>query len=285
MTISRFFRSGILFMALLGNGPFVALAAPVESSVKIPVKLSFDKVPVVELVNVVFGDILKENYVLHPALVNSDLLVTLQLMEGMDKAQVRRFMVSFLKSVNIAVEERAGYAFLLPLVAKEEGDDEMFFYRPKYRSVSYITDLSASVFKHGKFTTQRGVKSSGSKSSGNASSGSTLPGDGASAQAKAVDNGSNALSVQDKNEMDAFIFSGSVKEIGLLQKLLGQIDTPVGEVLVKGVVYEVTTTSSEGSAFSLAAAILGQRFGVNIGQAVTGADTLSITTPNFPSSL
>ncbi len=188
-------------------------------------------------------------------------------------------MLSFLNSVGIAVQDRAGYVFLVPLKSKDEelGEDEMFFYRPKFRPVSYITDLSASVFKHGKFTVQRVVKSN---AAGKVQHGGDAQNAGDSSQQRSVDNGTNAFSQQDKAEMDAFIFSGTAKEIVLLQKLLAQIDVPVGEVFVKGVVYEVTTTNSEGSAFALAASILGQRFGVNIGNASAG-DSISITTPNF----
>ncbi len=133
------------------------------------------------------------------------------------------------------------------------------------------------MFKHGKFTAQRAVKSN---ATGKVQQGGDAQNAGDPSQQRFVDNGTNALSQQDKAEMDAFIFSGTAKEIVLLQKLLAQIDVPVGEVFVKGVVYEVTTTNSEGSAFALAASILGQRFGVNIGNASAG-DSISITTPNF----
>jgi general secretion pathway protein D len=266
------------------------------------VKLSFDRISVVTLIDTVFGDVLQENFVLHPSLVNSDMLVSLHFQAGMDKKGIRAFMLSFLNTAGIAVQDRNGYVFLVPIAAKDKEIDEteMFFYRPKFRPVSYITDLTSSVFAHGKFSSQRTVRSSPIGASAKASSAggivannsSGASGNSASsgagsvdvvsgAQSKAVDNGSSALSLQDKGEMDAFIFTGTVKEISMLQKLLVQIDVPVGEVLVKGVVYEVTTTSSEGSAFSLAAAILGQRFGVNIGQTLTGADSVSITTSNF----
>jgi general secretion pathway protein D len=267
---------GIIFpFSLLFSPMAEAVTSPATVAVQDEVKLSFDRVPVVELINAVYGDILKENFVLHPALVNSEQTVTLQFQDNMDKAHVRKFMVSFLNSVGIDAEQKSGYVFLRPLEdkKKEESDDEMFFYRPKYRTVSYITDLSGSVFTHGRFTSQRIVKSFGSQKPGvNATPDLSQP--------RAVDNGTNAFSQQDKAEVDAFIFSGTAKEIVLLQKLLEQIDLPVGEVMVKGVVYEVTTTSAEGSAFSLAAAILGQRFGVNIGKTVAG-DSFSITTPNF----
>lgn len=259
---------------LLGLGmSFAVAAAPAE-----PVRLSFDHLPVIQLVNVVFGDILQENFVVHPDLVNSDRTVTLQLQDKFDKVALHKFIVSFLRGIDIDVQERNGYAYLVPVkkALEEDDNDEQLFYRMKYRSVSYVTDLTSALFKHGRFSTERGVnpQMSAPGKSGGGMNGS-----------KVQETGTNGPSVMDKGDVDAFLFSGSAKEIAMLQKLLPQIDVPVGEVMVKGVVYEVTTTSNEGSAFSLAAAILNQRFGVNIGQTLGAGDSISITTPNFSAIL
>lgn len=261
-----------MFVCLFGSPQ--TYSAPASAD---PVRLSFDHVRVVDLAEVVYGEILHENFVLDPELVDSDKLVTLQFQDHLDAPGARKFMNTFLASIGIEVQQKAGYVFLRPLDQedREEGEQEVFFYRTKYRSVSYITDLAASLFKRGKFTGQRAVKAAQPKPAtaqqANAQS---------NVQPKPVDTGDTAYSVQDKNEADAFIFTGTAKEVALLQKLLLQIDVPAGEVMVKGVVYEVTTTKTEGNAFSLAAAVLGQRLGVNIGT-TNGGDSFSITTPNF----
>jgi|SRR5471030_62191 len=253
------------------------------------VRLSFDRVQVTQLVQVVYGDVLKQNYVLHPDLVNSDKQVTLHFQVQMNNAQVRSFMLSFLKNLDIVVEDRGGYLFIAPAKEKDKAgpDDEVFYYKPKYRAVSYITDLSASLFKEGRFTGQRSVRSSATApKSVSAGSPTGVSADSSSQvqQQKPIDNGTNAFSQQDKGDADAFIFTGPAKEVAMLQRLLEQIDTAVGEVLVKGVVYEVTTTSNEGSALSLVGSILGGRFGVSLGSPVSG-DYVSITTPNFSAAL
>jgi general secretion pathway protein D len=56
---------------------------------------------------------------------------------------------------------------------------------------------------------------------------------------------------------DLLVFSGPEAEIAKLRDLLPQIDSRAGEVVVRGLVYEVGSGTSEGSAFSLIANILG----------------------------
>ncbi|QOY94739.1 hypothetical protein IM543_02150 [Massilia sp. UMI-21] len=51
----------------------------------------------------------------------------------------------------------------------------------------------------------------------------------------------------------------------MLKKLLSQVDTAVGDVLVRGVLYEVQTTNNDGSAFSLALNLLGGKLGLSFG--------------------
>ncbi|MFZ6713291.1 type II secretion system protein GspD [Undibacterium sp. TC9W] len=68
---------------------------------------------------------------------------------------------------------------------------------------------------------------------------------------------------------DVLLFTGTAKEIATLQKLLPQIDEAKGQVMVRGVVYEVTSTDKQGSAFALALSILGGKFSVINGGSAT----------------
>lgn len=240
---------------------FSVLAVPGQDKA---VTLSFDKIPVIELVNFVYGDILKQNFALHPALIGNDKLVTVHFQGDFDKSKLSAFMENLLSGVGIAIQKKPGYLFLSPIAEKDqaEPDQEIFYYRAKYRPVSYIMDLTASLFKTGKFTGQR---------SGIRSPADSLPVSVAAAPQGATkkpvqDTGTSAYSLQDKSDQDAFIFHGTEKEIAQLQKLLQQIDVQTGEVLVKGMVYEVTTGEKDGSAFGLALNIMQGKFGLNIGK-------------------
>jgi type II secretory pathway component GspD/PulD (secretin) len=71
------------------------------------------------------------------------------------------------------------------------------------------------------------------------------------------------------------VFNGTEAEITKLQKILPQVDIPSGEVVVRGVVYEVQTGRNDGSAFSLAASILGGKLGVKFGPVIPFDSMLS----------
>lgn len=70
-------------------------------------------------------------------------------------------------------------------------------------------------------------------------------------------------------DADVLLFAGTAREIERLQSLLPQIDVATGEVLVRGVVYEVSRTDKSGSAFGLLASLLGGKLNLGIGSAAS----------------
>lgn len=207
-------------------------------------------------------------------MIGNDKLVTVHFQGDFDKAKLSAFMENLLSGVGIAIQKKPGYLFLSPISEKDQAvpDQEVFYYRAKYRPVSYIMDLTASLFKIGKFTGQRAGVRSSSLDSQPVSAAAVPQG---AVKKPVQDTGTSAYSLQDKNEQDAFIFQGTEKEIAQLQKLLQQIDVQTGEVLVKGMVYEVTTGEKDGSAFGLALNIMQGKFGLNIGKPVLNGDSIT----------
>ena len=57
-----------------------------------------------------------------------------------------------------------------------------------------------------------------------------------------------------------------------MQKILAQVDISSGEVLVKGVLYEVQTGKKQGSGFQLAASILSGQLNIGLGGAASALD-------------
>ena len=70
---------------------------------------------------------------------------------------------------------------------------------------------------------------------------------------------------------DVLLFTGADKEVATLQKLLPQIDEAKGQVMVRGVVYEVSSSDKDGSAFGLVLNLLGSRVSV-VGGAASSLD-------------
>lgn len=239
------------------------------------ITLSFDKIPLTTLAGFVYGDMLKVNFAIHNDLIESQKAITVHFQGAFDKAKLSVFIADVLAGSGIVVEQKPGYVLLRPeAIAKPEAlTTDVFFYRPKHRAVSYLTDVTASLFKTGRFTSQRALRPSPTAL---VQPTVTQPAGGAIAPTSApprpaqVDSGSNAQSLVDKGDQDSFLFEGTEKEIAQLQRLLVQLDTPVAEVFVKGMVYEVTTGSRDGSAFNLAVTLLKGKFGLSFGQVLAG---------------
>jgi hypothetical protein len=119
-----------------------------------PVTLSFEKITVVQFLSLVYGDILKTNYALDPDLVDFPKTVTVHIQSGFDKPKLTAFVSDLLASVGVVVEQKNGYVFVRPIRETVDKPDidapmELFFYRAKYRPVSMLIDLTASLFKTG----------------------------------------------------------------------------------------------------------------------------------------
>lgn len=213
------------------------------------VSLEFDSVQVSQVLRVVFVEMLKTPYVMDPAVLQDQRAVSFRW--SSKKGQVRPFLRSFLASLGYSIESREGVDFVAPVKARGDTDyedREIFVYRPQYRDGSFLADLLGPLFK-GAFTVQRGLSPS--------------PGD--RAPTKAVPPGSAAAVVD--RASDVLVFHGAQAEIDSLKKVLSQVDIVQGEILVKGVLYEVQTSRSDGSAFELAASLLSGKLQIKMGQA------------------
>lgn len=201
----------------------------------------FAGAPVGHVVNLIYGDALKSSYVLSPELLADQRQVSFRF--GGSVQAVRADLVKLLDSLGYAIADRGGLEFIGP---KKElaTETETFVYRPRFRDVGYLADLLRPLFK-GEFTVNRPVAAPV-----------------ASKTDAAVPAGSAAALVD--RAADVLVFRGEVPEVKKLEKLLAQVDYQLGEVMVRGVVYEVQTGDSTGSAFGLAASLLSARLSINL---------------------
>lgn len=160
--------------------------------------------------------------------------------------------------------QRNGYSFTLDggiyTVRKHreesEEDQDVIYYRPKYRSVSYIREIMAMAFPkqfvNNKQAAQPGQprKDAMPKQEGQ---GFEFAGMVKVPSVQQPNQQAGARSVGSQlPEVDALVFRGSAKQIKRINEMLVQVDRQAGQVLVRGHVYEVTTGAKEGSAFALA---------------------------------
>lgn len=229
----------VLALALV-SGSAIGQSAPK------PVKFDFRSVNVAQVVQLIYGEVLTSPYVLDPEVLTDARLVSFRYTS--DKGDVRAFVRSFLESLGYVVQPKGGIDFItkrqevenVASVVEQEG----FVYRPLFRDVHYLSRLLGPLFK-GSFSVNGSVPGSAITTNGPVPQGS-------------------ATSLLDQSA-DVLVFTGTDKEIDKLKKLLPQVDFQLGEVVVRGVVYEVSTTDKEGSSFGLLASLLGGKLQAGVG--------------------
>lgn len=211
------------------------------------VSFQLDAVPVSQVLRLIYIELLQSPYVIEPDALQDSRPVSFRW--DASRGDVRPFLNSFLESLGYVVESRNGVDFVRTKPEAEKGEPErsIYVYRPKYRDGSYLADLLQPAFK-GAFTMKRSVQAA--------------PGD--KAPTTAVPAGSAAAQI-DRANADTLVFVGSDREVQRLKAILPDVDTPSGEVLVRGMIYEVQTGRQEGSALQLAAAILGGKLSIGYG--------------------
>lgn len=228
-----------------------------------PVSFDFQVVNVSQVIGLVYKEALKVPYVIDPLVLRDDRLVSFRF--DSSSSDFRKFWATFLDSLGFAVEVKNGIDFVSlkkqdvsPSIA-----NEIFVYRPRFRSAPYLLDLLSTLFKPGSFSTQRNVKpiSSNEKTPTNAPSGSA---------AATID-----------ADADVLVFQAAPDDVQKLRRLLAQVDLASGDVLVKAVVYEVSTGKSDGTAFSLALSLLRGKLGLVLGAKDALANSVSLKTASI----
>lgn len=228
-------------------------------------RFDFSGISVSQAVALMYAQILKQPYVIDPGVLKDDRTVSFRFDAA--KSDLRQFWRDFLGSMGIEVLVRSGVDYVafkrVVEVKEQQSDREPFVYRTKHRSTTYLVEMLSPLFEHGGFSLNRSVRApAGAKFDIGSSASAPVP---AGSAASLVD-----------QDSDTLIFLGTTKEIDTSKRLLSRLDVPAGEVLVRGVVYEVTTGSSDGTAFSLAANILGGRLGLKLGAVTDAPNSLTV---------
>lgn len=216
-------------------------------------KLDLKAVTVASAVQLIYSETLKASFVLAPELLADNRIVSFR--HEADEKRLRGFLATFLDSLGYSVESRGGIDFISKKKAADgfSANDEDFLYRPKYRDVAYMARLLQPVFS-GHFAVSRQVKAGAD-----------------SRVTQHVPEGSAASLIE--QDIDLLLFSGSRAEIAKLESLLAVIDRPAGEVAVRGLVYEVSTSRKDGSALKVAAELLSGKIAFGIGSSLVPAET------------
>jgi len=231
-----------------------------------PIKFNFQSTNVAQVINFVYLEALKQPYVIDPVILQDKRLVSFRF--DSDKGDLKQFWLNFLKSLGYVVTIHNGADFVTTKQENEAAtpDLDVLVYRPKYRSVSYLVDVLGGLFKSGSFAVQRNIKHA--------------PNEPAPSNAPA-----NSAAALISTDSDVLVFQGYATDVEKLKSLLTRLDLPVPEVTVNAVIYEVSTTNTDQTGFSLALNILGGKLGVNIGSPDSLANSISFKTGSFQAAI
>lgn len=233
---------------------FLVFLFPLFSFASVPVPLAppsldLESVTISQLVQFYYREMVKLPYV-----ICSDVLADVRVVsiraEGrqVDSAMV----VSLLGGYGYeAVKQSTGIVYICK---KSDKSDDLipFVYHPQFRSAAYLVDITRSLVR-GTFANLRSGPASMSvspDSSGGSSSTAAAPPIQSSMSASSVD--------------DFIVFSGSDSEVKRLKSLLSQLDIRVGQVVVRGYLYEVGKTETDVSAVSMVLKLLESKISISV---------------------
>lgn len=204
------------------------------------VSLFLDEAPLADVAKLAYGEIAQQPYILTPAALEARQPLTISLRDTTPGAVVEH-VTGLLKLAGYSVETKSGVVWI---DQTKEGEDEIIVYKPRHRSAGYLAEvvqpLTGARSLLGRSIHQAQQQSDEPKSS----------------------NPKSAAGMIDRSEVDQIAFAVPSKDLVKLLKLLADLDTPSGEVLLKAAVYEVGTTKQDGSAVKLALSLAGIEAGL-----------------------
>lgn len=230
------------------------------------VSLVLSDVRLVDLVRVTYGELAREPFILAHEVLESQERFTVDLRQ-VSQASAVASVVNLVKSAGLEVARRNGVVWIGKAT---EAGDEVVVYRPRHRSTRYLADVVQSV------TGARSVLSRAIKSGQGRDvqpSREMQPGAAPAAQV-------SPTSVEgqiDRSEVDQIAFNVAAKDVAKVHKLLQDLDTPSGEVVLKAAVYEVGFDRREGSAVQIAASLMAGKLSGTIAGNILGGVSIKFT--------
>ncbi|KVQ24735.1 type II secretion system protein GspD [Burkholderia cepacia] len=253
-----------------------AQAMPILTPLKRGSGAAFDLrfVTVAQVVDLIYQDAMRTPYVLGPDVLTDVRLVSFRLDDS--SRDIRAVVSDFLDSLGFQVATKNGVDY----VTKKTGavlartDQEVFVYKPRYRRANDLRELVEPLFSGRSLAPTATsdsalVQAAGSVATPPASSVPPLQPVGARAQSRG----------------DELVLFGSRDEIAVLRKVVPELDTAPGEVVVRGWAYEVTNTDSSNTAWSIAAKVLGGQLRISSGDTASDANAIRFTGPGLDAAI
>jgi|WetSurMetagenome_2_1015567.scaffolds.fasta_scaffold01729_25 general secretion pathway protein D len=220
------------------------------------VTLSFDRINIPQLIELVYSDILEKSYIIDDDVLKKTENTTIRLKSNFKKSELESIMQNMLNKYSIEIEKGKNHIFF-KLGEKKSEAQQTFYYKPKYRSTGYLVSMVAPMMEKGSVSNKREVDSKASKS--------------------VDDKGVNKLIDKDS---DGLLFVGTAAKIIILKHLLEEIDTPEKQVNIQAFVYEVQNTSGDSNALQTVLKIVKNSSAISItaGASRSAGQTFEVST-------
>jgi len=220
--------------------------------------VALDGVKFSDLARVVYGDILKKSYTLDRELVDLPDTVSVN-WHKLKKNQVESLMNDLSVNRGFNISSRHGVTFIQRIEHTET--DEVLIYLPKFRTSRYLSELVSSL---------TGAKPLGKRAVKNPLSHNQQ------STGQQLESPTSANSLLDRSDSGQVVLSVDRQDLAKVNKLLLDLDTPQGEIVLKAAVYEVGTRQGEGGAVQLVGKLLKGHLNASIGSTIAGSNSLGV---------
>ncbi|HEL8100097.1 TPA: type II secretion system protein GspD [Escherichia coli] len=219
------------------------------------VDMSMDNAPLPQVISLIWQRVFNRPFQLSPEIAGDTRLVSFYLTQQLEP---RAFFISYLKNMGILVSSKNGVDYIYIPVKKEYKEPlSVFTYRPKYRSVSYLSAMISSVAQSGTFSNH--VQSVDYTTASSSSSSSSA---------------ANRVSVA--TDAETLVYTGTKAEIARIREALPVLDVPASQVTVSGFVVEVQTSEKNASGLQIIADLFKSRLGASIGATLDGGNSFTL---------
>lgn len=194
--------------------------------------LIFKDITIAEFIDIYFGVIEKKPYIISDVTILDNKKITL----NVDKIDYKNILPIFdqILSANKLTRQIVNDVTIIRQVTSEKPD--AFVYKPKYRKVSYLTNMLKNTFS-GSFSNIRGKDSDETNYNPDKASGT---------------NAYSNLNVVS----DVILFTGTSYEIEKLKIIISEIDIPKKELIINAKIYELLKKDIKEDSISIIGTIL-----------------------------
>lgn len=222
------------------------------------IEMSMENVPLSQVVSVVWQRIFKRPFQLSPDVSNDSRLVSFYVTH---EHNPRDFFIAYFERLNVRVSTKKGVDYIYKLKdAPPVEQAHVFTYKPRFRSVSYLSSILSSVVSGGSFNTHIQTVNYLSQSTESSSLS-----DGASNRANM------------STDSDLLVYSGSSKNISHIKRVLSEIDIPAQQVTVSGYVLEVQTNERNATGLQIIADLFKSKLGMTVGTRIEGGNSFTVS--------